>query len=284
MRPSEKVHPSHVKGLHAWHQVMLMGAAIPFTSALEAFPSCSKWAPDQRRYLESATPNVIGSYFQIHLDNFVDVSVELIKSLGFNCQLITCSQRGSAGKEQSSCIFHSPWRSSAVLSPSWDWEHSTLGPCWDHQCWHLKIMYLLPPFVPCAMINEALSHLSSLLGWQWLRHSTWGHHLVLLNLSWCNCSSWEEWQKSSLSYEVFHSRHHPKLMLHTLHPQCTQAMAHFFLLPSQVWPAKLTFWHRCHLGTQGSFYPRVARQVTIRQTWFSRAQIIGRRGDIKPSL
>lgn len=118
MRPCEKVHPSRVKGVHAWHQAMLMGAAIPITSALEAFPSCSKWAPDQRRYLESATPNVIGSYFRIHLDNFVDVSVEPIKTLGFNCQLITCSQRGSAGKQQSSCISHSPWRSSAVFSPS----------------------------------------------------------------------------------------------------------------------------------------------------------------------
>lgn len=45
--------------------------------------------------------------------------------------MITCSLRGSSGRERSICISHSLWRSSAVPSCSWDMGHSTLGPYWN---------------------------------------------------------------------------------------------------------------------------------------------------------
>lgn len=135
--------------------------------------------------------------------------------------LTTFSLKDSSGKKQNSCNSHGLWRSSAVFSPSWGRDDSTLGPCWESLVLSSKNHVFI---VPCAVVNEALSHLTSSLGWQWMRHSTWGHHLFLLNLFWCTYSHWEKSQKNSLSHEVLHRRHHPKLMLQTLHPQCTQLL------------------------------------------------------------
>lgn len=135
--------------------------------------------------------------------------------------LTTFRLKGSSGKKQSSCNSHGLWRHSAVFSPTWGRDDSALGPCWESLVLTLENHVFV---VPCAMVNEALSHPSSSLGWQWLRHSTWGHHLFLLNLFWWNYSHWEKSQKNSLSYEVLHRRHYPKLMFHTLHSPCTQLL------------------------------------------------------------
>lgn len=148
--------------------------------------------------------------------------------------LTTFNLKGWSGKKQSSWNSHGLWRSWAVFSPSWGRDDTTLGPGWESLVLTLENHVFV---VPCAMLNEALSHLSSSLGWQWVRHSTWGHDLFLPNLFWCNYSRWEKSQENSLSYEVLHRRHHPKLMLHTLHSQCT----HLLLISSSS--SQLMFGH-----------------------------------------
>lgn len=140
--------------------------------------------------------------------------------------MITCSLRGSSGRERSICISHSLWRSSAVPSCSWDMDHSTLGPYWNSlmltsesrvfvasSCSQCNGKWGVVP--PVLLLRVAVAETLH-LGTSFVKTN----HLV-----WSNCSSWEGWQKNSFFYKVFHRWYHPNLILHTLHPQCTQATA-----------------------------------------------------------
>lgn len=159
--------------------------------------------------------------------------MDLIKSLFYNYQLITCNQRGSTGKKRSSCISHRPWRSSAVLSPSWDWDHSTLGPCWEPLVLTSENHVFIAPF--CSLCNSKWGIVPPELFLRVAVAETPPGDII------CFCLIWPDATAAPGTDEVFHRRHYPKLMLHALYPQCTQATAHFLLLPSHVWPSRLTF-------------------------------------------